>query len=332
VNVPCPKCDAAAKRETETMDTFVDSSWYFLRYCDPRNDSAPFDRRAVDYWNPIDLYIGGVDHATMHMIYARFWMKVLNDMGMLGFREPFARFYSNGWVTLGKAKMSKRAGNVVGPDDVVERYGADAARLNILFLGPANEDMEWTDESIEGMSRFVRRLWRVVNEVAVEAPPSSGEVGSLTRKAHATIAKVSDDIGRRYAFNTAIAAIMELLNELSRDTRGGESRFAAETAVSLIQPYAPHVAEELWERLGRSRLWDEPWPAADMSLLERATFELVVQVNGKVRDRIEVSVELGEDELVAAATSSPRVQAFIDGGRVQQTIVVPRKLVNLVVA
>ena len=175
VNVPCPACGGQAKRETETMDTFVDSSWYFLRYCDPHNDAAPFDRAAVDYWNPVDLYIGGVDHATMHMIYARFWVKVLNDLGMLGFREPFAQFFSNGWVTLGKTKMSKRAGNIVGPDEFVERYGADACRLNILFLGPANEDMEWTEASVEGMTRFVRRLWSVVTEVAESAPPSEPE-------------------------------------------------------------------------------------------------------------------------------------------------------------
>ena len=246
------------------MDTFVDSSWYFLRYCDPWNEEAPFDRAAVDYWNPVDLYIGGVDHAIMHMIYARFWVKVLNDLGYVGFREPFARFYSNGWVTMGNVKMSKRAGNVVGPDDFIARYGADACRLNILFLGPANEDMEWTESSIEGMSRFVRRLWRVVNEVCrAGARGRARERMPLARKAHATIAKVTDDIGRRYAFNTAIAAVMELVNELSRDPGGRSSRFAAETAVSLLQPYAPHVTEELWERLGRSRLWAEPWPTAD---------------------------------------------------------------------
>ena len=250
VNVPCPACGGQAKRETETMDTFVDSAWYFLRYCDPHNDAAPFDRAAVDYWNPVDLYIGGVDHATMHMIYARFWVKVLNDLGMLGFREPFAQFFSNGWVTLGNVKMSKRAGNIVGPDEFVELYGADACRLNILFLGPANEDMEWTESSIEGMSRFVRRLWSVVSEVAESAPPSEPGDGPLARKAHWAIAKVSDDIGRRFAFNTAIAAVMELVNELSREPAGAESRFAAETAVSLIQPYAPHVAEELWAKLG----------------------------------------------------------------------------------
>jgi leucyl-tRNA synthetase len=331
VKVPCPRCGGPARREVETMDTFVDSSWYFLRYCDARNTHAPFDRAPVDYWNPVDLYIGGVDHATMHMIYARFWVKVLNDMGLLGFREPFARFYSNGWVTTGKVKMSKRAGNVVGPDDFVERYGADACRLNILFLGPANEDMEWTETSVEGMARFVRRLWSIVNEVAESAPAGGSTGGPLARKAHATIAKVTDDIGRRYAFNTAIAAVMELVNELSRDRAGAESRFAAETAVSLIQPYAPHVAEELWELLGHERLWEQPWPVADAALLEQETVEVVVQVNGRVRDRLQVAPDTPEDELVALAQESTRVQAHIDGSEVARTIVVPGKLVNFVV-
>jgi leucyl-tRNA synthetase len=330
VSVRCPRCGRAASRETETMDTFVDSSWYFLRYCDPTNATAPFDRAAVDYWNPIDLYIGGVDHATVHMIYARFWVKVLNDMGMVGFREPFARFFSNGWVTLGNVKMSKRAGNVVGPDDFVVRYGADACRLNILFLGPADQDMEWTESSVEAMARFVRRLWTVVNQVADAAPSGPGAGGPLARKAHATIAKVTDDVGRRYTFNTAIAAVMELVNELSRDRSGPDSRFAAETAVSLIQPYAPHVAEELWERLGHERLWETPWPIADPALLEVDTIEVVVQVNGKVRDRLHVAPDVAEDELVALARESERVQAHLDGGEAVRTVVVPGKLVNFV--
>jgi leucyl-tRNA synthetase len=330
VNVSCPRCGGPGKRETETMDTFVDSAWYFLRYCDARNDTAPFDRASVDYWNPVELYIGGVDHATMHMIYARFWVKVLNDLGMLGFREPFAQFFSNGWVTLGNVKMSKRAGNIVGPDDFVERYGADACRLNIMFLGPADQDMEWTEPSVEAMTRFVRRLWAVVTEVIEKAPIGDPEEGALARKAHATIAKVTDDIGRRFAFNTGIAAVMELVNELSRDRGGRDARFAAETAVSLIQPYAPHVAEELWERLGNECLWEAPWPVADPALLEVDTVEVVIQVDGKIRDRLQVPPDLGEDELVALARSSERVRAYLDGGEVARTVVVPGKLVNFV--
>jgi leucyl-tRNA synthetase len=330
VNVPCPKCGGAGKREIETMDTFVDSSWYFLRYCDPHNESAPFDRSAVDYWNPVDLYIGGVDHATVHMIYARFWMKVLNDLGLLGFREPFAQFFSNGWVTMGKTKVSKRSGGSIDPVEFFERYGADACRLNILFLGPANEDMEWTESSVEAMARFVRRLWRVVSEVAAGAPAGEPGAGPLARKAHWAIAKVSDDIGRRFAFNTAIAAVMELVNELSREPAGQASRFAAETAVSLIQPYAPHVAEELWQRLGHERLWEHPWPQADPALLEVDTVEVVVQVDGRIRDRLQVSPDTPEDELVALARASERVQSYLDGGEAARTIVVPGKLVNFV--
>ncbi len=330
VNVPCPSCGGPGKRETETMDTFVDSSWYFLRYCDPQNEQAPFERTAVDYWNPVDLYIGGVDHATMHMIYARFWVKVLNDLGMLGFREPFAQFFSNGWVTLGKVKMSKRAGNIVGPDEFVERYGADACRLNILFLGPANEDMEWTESSIEGMARFVRRLWRVIAEVAESAPEHSPTDGSLLRKTHWAIAKVTDDIGRRFAFNTAIAAVMELVNELSKEPAGRDSRFAAETVVSLIQPYAPHVAEELWERLGHERLWEHPWPEADPALLEVETVEVVVQVNGRIRDRLHAAPDTPDEELVALARASTRVQSHLHDAEIARTIVVPGKLVNFV--
>jgi leucyl-tRNA synthetase len=311
------------------MDTFVDSSWYFLRYCDAHNDEAPFSRDVVDFWNPVDLYIGGVDHATMHMIYARFWVKVLNDLGYVGFREPFASFFSNGWVTLGKSKISKRSGAAVGPDEFVERYGADAVRLCILFLGPANEDMEWTEEAAEGMARFVRRLWRVVHEVAEAAPGGAPDGGALARKAHETIAKATDDIGRRFAFNTGISAVMELVNELSRDTSGPDARFAAETAVSLLQPYAPHVTEELWERLGRERLWEEPWPVADPAMLVRHEIEVAVQVNGKLRDRLQVAATISEADLVALALASERVRAHLPG-EPRKTIVVPGKLVNLV--
>ena len=331
LNVPCPRCGKAGKREADTMDTFVDSSWYFLRYVDPHNEIAPFDRRIVDYWCPIDQYIGGIDHATGHLLYSRFFVKVMNEMGLLGFREPFASVFHQGWVQMGGTKMSKSKGNVVGPDAFVSAHGADAVRLSILFLGPADQDMEWTDAGIEGMVRFLRRLWRLIHEVAA-TPLREGEPASaLARKGHATIAKVTDDIQRRLSYNTAIAAIMELANELSRDTSDPASRFAAETAVSLIQPYAPHIAEELWSVLGRERLWEEPWPVADPALLERETFELVVQVNGKVRDRVEAGTSLSDDELVDLATGSANVQAHLDGKEIRQAIVVPGKLVNLVV-
>jgi leucyl-tRNA synthetase len=231
---------------------------------------------------------------------------------------------------MGGSKMSKTKGNLVGPDELVEAHGADAVRLYVLFMGPSDQDMEWTDSGIEGVGRFLRRLWRVVHEVAGQ-PSANGAPGPLTRKAHATIAKVSDDIGRRFQFHTPISAVIELVNELSRDPAVADARFAAETAVSLIQPYAPHLAEELWQRLGHERLWEQPWPVADPALLERETFELVVQVNGKVRDRFEVEAGLSEDELVELATSSEKVRAHIDGAQVRKTIVVPGKLVNLVV-
>jgi leucyl-tRNA synthetase len=331
MNVPCPRCGKPGRREADTMDTFVDSSWYYLRYVDPHNDQAPFDRALVDYWLPVDLYIGGIDHTTGHLLYSRFFVKALNDMGMVGFREPFARVFHQGWVTLGGTKMSKTRGNVAGPEALVEQYGADAVRLYILFMGPADQDMEWTDSGIEGIARFLRRLWRVVDKVAT-TPPRTGAGGELTRKAHATIAKVTDDIGRRFQFHTPISAVMELLNEIADDPAVVDARFAAETAVSLIQPYAPHIAEELWGVLGHERLWEQPWPAYDPALLERDTFELVIQVNGRVRDRVEVASGSSEDELVEAAKGSARVQSFLDGKQVRQTVVVPGKLVNLVVA
>jgi leucyl-tRNA synthetase len=332
--VDCPKCGRRARREADTMDTFVDSSWYFLRYVDPRNDQAPFDRRLVDYWCPISQYIGGIDHATGHLLYSRFFVRVMNEMGLVGFREPFARLFHQGWLQMGGSKMSKSRGNVIGPDDLVDEYGADAVRTYILFMGPADQDLEWTDSGVEGIVRFLRRLWRVVLEVA-EQPTAPGyhvdtQESALLRKAHATIAKVTDDIGRRFQFHTPISAVIELTNELVRTPGDPAARFAAETAVSLIQPYAPHVAEELWERLGHERLWETPWPEADPALLERETFELVIQVNGKVRDRVEVPSDLAEDELVERAKSSPRVQSYLDGDKIRQTIVVPRKLVNIV--
>src|SRR4029079_5487682 len=243
---------------------------------------------------------------TGHLLYSRFFVKALNDFGLLGVREPFQRLFHQGWVRQGGTKMGKRAGNVTGPDEMVGRYGADAIRAYILFLGPADQDMEWTEEGVEGMVRFMRRLWRVVHEVVDGAPASGPGDSALARKAHATIARASDDIGRRAQFHTPIAAVMELVNDLSKDASAPDARFAAETAVSLIQPYAPHIAEELWQVLGHERLWAQPWPVADPALLERDTFELVVQVNGKVRDRFEVETGLPAAQLIELPRESAR--------------------------
>jgi leucyl-tRNA synthetase len=334
----CPSCGGEARRETDTMDTFVDSSWYFMRYCDPHNDRAFCDRAIADYWLPVKQYIGGIEHAILHLLYARFFTKVLNDLDLVGFREPFLRLFNQGMLYYRGAKMSKSKGNVVSPDDMVARYGADSLRLYILFMGPADDDKEWQDAGIEGTARFLARLWRLALEVA-EHGSGSGQHGDaegpLARKAHATVAKVTDDIGRRFRFNTPIAAVMELVNEiyLAKDDpeEAAAVRSATETAVTLIQPYAPHIAEELWERLGHERLWEEPWPRPDPAMLERDTFELVVQVNGRVRDRVEVEAGLSDDELVTLARELPRVRAHLDGKEVRRAFVVPGKLVNLVV-
>jgi leucyl-tRNA synthetase len=330
VHVPCPSCGGDAQRETDTMDTFVDSSWYFLRYTDPHNAGAPFDRELVDFWLPVNQYIGGIEHAILHLMYARFFTKALYDLDILGFVEPFARLFNQGMIYRFGAKMSKSKGNVVAPDELIAQFGADALRVYILFMGPADQDKEWQETGVEGAARFLQRLWRVVGEELERAPADVTAGTPLARKAHETIAKVTDDIERRFVFNTPVSAVMELVNEISRSDEDPASRFAVETAVSLIQPYAPHIAEELWSALGHSRLWAEPWPVADETQLAREVIVLVLQVNGKVRDRIEVPAGLSEDELVARARASERVQAYLNG-KEPRVIVVPNKLVNFVV-
>jgi leucyl-tRNA synthetase len=336
VRTTCPRCGGEARRETDTMDTFVDSSWYFIRYCDAHNDREAWNGEIVDYWLPVNQYIGGIEHAILHLLYARFFVKVLNDMGLLGFREPFLRLFTQGMIHYHGAKMSKSKGNVVPPDEMVAAYGADAVRLYILYMGPAEDDIEWQDRGIEGMARFLGRLWRLGHEVAERGQLEPPADGPLIRRSHEAIAKVSDDILRRFQFNTPVAAVIELVNEIYRvkddPDRAGEVRLATETAVSLIQPFAPHLTEELWELLGHERLWEEAWPQADPAYLERETFELVVQVNGRVRDRVEVPVGLSEPELVARAKELPRVRAQVDGKDIRKEIVVPGKLVNLVVS
>jgi leucyl-tRNA synthetase len=313
------------------MDTFVDSSWYFIRYCDPHNDAEPFSRELADYWMPIDQYIGGIEHAVLHLMYCRFFAKVMNELGLVSFREPVARLFNQGMLHYHGAKMSKSKGNVVEPLVYADRYGADTVRTYALFMGPADEDMQWQDAGIEGIWRFLNRLWRVAHEQAGK-PAADGSVDTaLGRKAHRTIAKVTDDIDRRFLFHTAISAVMELVNEIVAAPDDPAARFATETAVSLIQPYAPHIAEELWAELGHERLWRHAWPEADPALLVEDTVEVVVQVNGKLRDRLRVPVDTPDDELVRLALASERVRAHLNGGEPAKTIVVPGRLVNLVV-
>ncbi len=330
VNTTCPSCGGPALRETDTMDTFVDSSWYFIRYTDPANTELPFDREIADYWLPVNQYIGGIEHAVLHLLYARFFTKVMNELGLCSFREPFARLFNQGMIGAGGAKMSKSKGNVVNPLEYADRYGADTVRMYTLFMGPADEDMDWQDNGLEGIWRFLNRLWRIAHEQADAAAGDPGD-GALARKTHRTIAKVTDDIDRRFSFHTPIAAVMELVNEIQRHPDDPAARFATETAVSLIQPYAPHLAEELWGLLGAGRLWEQPWPEADPALLVEAEVEIVVQVNGKVRDRLHVAATTDEDELLALALASERVQAHVDGKELRKTVVVPGKLVSLVV-
>jgi leucyl-tRNA synthetase len=342
VNVSCPDCDGPARRETDTMDTFVDSSWYFMRYCDARNDDAAWDPAVLERWMPVDQYIGGVEHAILHLMYARFFTKALADLGHLGFQEPFARLFTQGMITREGAKMSKSRGNVISPQTYVERYGADTARCYILFIGPPDQDADWSDKGVEGVHRFLGRLWRLSAEVADGTPdhpipdePSADDL-ELLRKAHWAIEKVTNDMAGRFAFNTAIAAVMELTNTCSRQREQGDPspgvlRFALATAASLLFPFAPHLGADAYERLIGRRVWEEPWPAPDPGYLESDTYELVCQVNGKVRDRVQARTGAAREELEALCLNASKVQAHIDGRDVVKVVVVPERLVNVVV-
>jgi leucyl-tRNA synthetase len=342
VNVGCPACGGPAKRETDTMDTFVDSSWYFMRYCDPHNDGAAWDPAILQEWMPVDQYIGGVEHAILHLLYARFFTKGLADLGHLGVQEPFSRLFTQGMITREGAKMSKSRGNVISPDTYVDRFGADTARCYILFIGPPDQDADWIDTGVEGVHRFLSRLWRLSAEVADTTPdhpipdePSDSDL-ELLRKSHWAIEKVTNDMAGRFAFNTAIAAIMELTNAISKqrgegDPSPGGQRFALETASSLLFPFAPHVAADAYDRLTGRRVWEEPWPAPDHRYLESDTYELVCQVNGKVRDRVQAPTGAAREELEALCLGATNVQAHIDGRDVVKVVVVPERLVNVVV-
>jgi leucyl-tRNA synthetase len=343
VNTECPTCGKPARRETDTMDTFVDSSWYFLRYCDARNDHAAWDPAALREWMPVQQYIGGVEHAILHLMYARFFTKALADLGHLDFQEPFSALFTQGMVTKDGAKMSKSKGNVVSPASIVERVGADTTRCYILFIGPPDQDADWSDEGVEGVHRFLSRLWRLAADTAERTGPPQPELSAtaaadgpdlaLLRKTHWAIDKVSGDL-RRFAFNTAIAAVMELLNDCSRlrDSASPQTlRFALGTAASLLFPFAPHVCADIYQRLTGQRVWEQPWPQAEESLLESDSYELVCQVNGKVRDRVQASVEASPQELKDLCHAAPNVRAHLDGKELVKEIVVPGKLVNLVV-
>jgi leucyl-tRNA synthetase len=337
VEVDCPRCGEPAERETDTMDTFVDSSWYFLRYTDPGNERLPFARERVDYWMPIDQYIGGIEHAVLHLLYARFFTKVLYDLGMLGFQEPFTALFTQGMLTKDGAKMSKSKGNVVAPDPYYERYGADAIRLYELFIGPPTDDAVWNDRGVEGTARFLDRVWRLGTDTNdfVHRDETAADV-AIRRAAHRTLAKVTDDIDR-FAFNTAVAALMEFNNSLMAYVRSGARqetfREVYDLLLLMLAPMAPHVAHELWERTGHdAMLATEAWPRFDPDLVVEDVVTMVVQVNGKVRDRVEVPADIGEDDAVELAMSREKIQGWIDGKEIRKVIARPPRLVNIVVA
>jgi leucyl-tRNA synthetase len=356
VNTECPKCGGPARRETDTMDTFVDSSWYFLRYLDPRNEDEPWGRDASDYWMPIDQYIGGVEHAILHLIYSRFFARVFRELGLVDHSEPFSQLLTQGMVLKDGAVMSKSKGNVVDPDQMIARYGADALRLYVLFVAPPEKEIEWTDAGIEGSARFLARLWRVVDywcgvsgsDERAEAPSvqECDDAGrDLRRKTHDTIRRVTIDVEERQQFNTAVSAMMELVNAfyafsdspgIGADlARGGTvpaarlapatlavAREAAEALVRMIAPFAPHMAEELWERLGHADgLRAASWPSFDAEVARAETMVVPVQVNGKVRARLTVPAGTGAAELERLALADAGVQAQVAGRAVRKVVV-----------
>ncbi|MFN3712613.1 MAG: leucine--tRNA ligase [Alcanivoracaceae bacterium] len=333
----------AATRETDTFDTFMESSWYYARYCSPNNDQAMLDPAAANYWLPVDQYIGGIEHAILHLLYSRFFHKLLRDAGLVNSDEPFKRLLCQGMVLKDGSKMSKSKGNTVDPQELIEQYGADTVRLFIMFAAPPEQSLEWNDAGVEGANRFLKRLWRLVSEhadkgpvVALNAASLSDEARALRRKTHETIAKVSDDMSRRLTFNTAIAAIMELCNDISRFEVTGEQNHAVRhealsATVLLLAPMVPHISHSLWLALGHEdAVVNRPWPAVDESALVKDSIELVVQVNGKVRAKLDVPANLDRAGIEQHAMAAPNVQRFLEGVTVRKVIVVPGKLINIV--
>ncbi len=328
----CPVCGGPAERETDTMDTFVDSSWYFLRFCDPDNKLEAFSPQAVERWMPVDQYIGGIEHAILHLMYARFFMKALGDVGLAppGLREPFRRLFTQGMIRMGGTKMSKSKGNLVAPSRYLETSGADALRLFHLFVAPPADDVDWsdqTDEVIEGCSRFIRRVWRLALDESIAPTPTNPKL--IDRAAHRVIARVTDDFDR-WSYNTAVAALMEYTNLLYKD---GATPFAVDSLLLLLAPMTPHVSAELWEhRHPGVHIHTQSWPVADPAMLTVDSTTMVVQVNGKVRDRIDVSPAISADEAERLALASPKVQAQLGGTVPTKVIVRPPKLVNIVLS
>jgi leucyl-tRNA synthetase len=341
VNVDCPTCGKPARRETDTFDTFVESSWYYARYASPDCNDAILDERA-GYWLPVDQYTGGVEHAILHLLYARFFQKLLRDEGLSDADEPFTNLLTQGMVLKDGAKMSKAKGNTVDPEELIERYGADTVRLFMMFAAPPEQSLEWSDDGVQGSFRFLKRFYAAVqsNLGAVKSMDKATLTEAqkdLRRKTHETIGKMSDDLGRRYTFNTAVAAAMELMNAITRFTDDSDNgravaREALESVVVMLSPITPHICHELWVALGhKTPIVDAKWPAVDQSALVQDTIEIVVQVNGKLRGRVSVAADADRDTIAALALAEENVVRFIGDQAVRKTIVVPGRLVNVVI-
>jgi leucyl-tRNA synthetase len=338
INVACPKCGGAARRDSDTMDTFVDSSWYFYRYCDAKNAQAPFDSRKIDYWFPIDQYIGGVEHAILHLIYSRFWTKVMRDLGLVKNDEPAARLFTQGMVIKDGAKMSKSKGNVISADQMIDRFGADTGRLFELFAAPPEKDLDWTDAGAKGAFGFLARVYRFVTR-NIERASADGEASEadrkVRRKLHQTIEKITDDFESRWHFNTSIAALMTLVNEIhehEKELSGPALREIIENLILLLAPFAPYTCEELWEEFGRTGpVFKQQWPRYDPELAKEDEAEVVIQVNGKLRSRMAAAFGTDPAELERRALADPKIAALLNGKRPAKVIVVPDKLVNIVV-
>ena len=336
VEVKCPKCQGSAKRETDTMATFVDSSWYFLRFCSPDVDAEIFDTEKVKYWMPVDQYIGGIEHAVLHLLYSRFFTKFLQNLGLLKFSEPFSRLLTQGMVLKDGEVMSKSRGNVVDPDRIIEKYGADTLRLFILFAAPPKVELEWNDRAIEGSWRFLNRVWKLIQQISARQNPLTAQSGhtELSRKMHLTIKKVTEDVEDNFQFNTAISAIMELVNETYPQLNNQEVNLkeVAEVIVKLLSPFTPHICEEMWQLLGhKESIFKSRWPAYSPQAIKSEKITLVIQVNGKVRSRLEIDTDTEEEEVKRLVLADEKIEQLIDKKEIKNFIFVPGKLVNLVI-